>query len=309
MKCSRCASEIPAQSQFCMKCGSAVAAPRSGGTATMVRPAHMAGPASGSRTKLLAGICAAVIVLAAAVLWAAKTLNLLGKTAEAAPGSKVLEAQGGLLPGGPLLSKEGRIGPTQPLTNKTGIGTPSAPQPAEVVDYLAFLRRIEGERVVLSKKQLGELLAMSPKLTQLGAGSAIESGEPEKEARQSVMEFQQAMSGWEGQWQSLSTEFRSKPAPQVCVALQSKYYEVLASTSGAIVKAGNAFNKAMSGDASAALDTLTGMRGAGPGSASSSIGAACQSADLELGRVCDKYRITKDFSIQDEGSGANLLAH
>src|SRR5205807_9823242 len=141
--------------------------------------------------------------------------------------------------------------------------------------YLKFLKEIERQRVMLSKQQLGQLLAMSGKLTQLGAESAIESGEPEKSARESVGQAQQTMSQWTAQWNSLAQQFQSHPAPASCTELQSAYFDVLGSTAGSIAKVGNAFTQGVGGDASKALETLTQMQGSGTGSASKSVADAC----------------------------------
>ncbi len=306
MKCARCAAEVPGQAQFCMKCGTPVgAAYTAAGSASAV--ITRAGARSAGNRWLIPGVVGLALLIAA-LIFGLKALNLTGKTAGVGNGGRVVDAPGVTGTGGPLLDINARIKPGGPVTDRSGAFTP-APNPVDVIDYLKFLKDIERQRITISKKQLGRLLAMSPEMTTLGAQSAIESGEPETSARESVRKFQQMGNEFTTEWQNLAQLFRSKPAPQSCLQLQGKYYEVLGSTTGAISKAMSAFNKAMGGDAGAALDILTGMRGSGSGSASKSVAEACNSADGELGSVCDKFKIHKDFTIEDDGGGANLLGH
>lgn len=305
MKCIKCASEIPVHSQFCMRCGTSVGVP-SGATGVSAARVTMAAPQAKSKAPLAAAATVLVLLLAVGLIYGLKMLNPTNKTDKQTNGSRVTDTQGITPTGGPLLDKTGRVS-GRPPTDKSVVGNQSMPQPTDIIDYLKFLKEIEKQRVLLSKKQLGQLLASSGKMTLLGAGSAIESGEPEKEARQTVTDFQKMVGEWEGAWNSLSAQFMQKAPPQSCQQLQTKYYDVLGKTSGSIAKAGNAFNKAMSGDPTSALDTLTGMQGSGAGSASKSVAEACTTADEELGKVCDQYRIHKDFAIQDEGGGSSLL--
>ena len=53
------------------------------------------------------------------------------------------------------------------------------------------------------------------------------------------------------------------------------------------------------------VEKLQGMDGSGSGSPSKAIDDSCGKADTELGAVCDKFRIHKDFDIRSDGGGAS----
>ena len=252
---------MPSQSQFCMKCGTPVGI-AAGAAGTSAARVTMAAPSAKSKAPFAAAATVGVLLLAVGLIYGLKMLNPTNKTDKQTNGSRVTDTQGVTPTGGPLLDKTGRVS-GRPPTDKSVVQQAGMPQPTDIIDYLKFLKEIEKQRVTLSKRQLGQLLAMSPKMMIPGAESAIDSGEPEKAARQTFTDFQKMVSGWQTDWNSLSAQFMKKAPPQSCQQLQAKYYDVLGNTSGSIAKAGNAFSKAMGGDASSALETLTGMQGSG----------------------------------------------
>src|SRR5947209_8849214 len=146
MKCYRCSAEIPGQAQFCMKCGTPVAAGPPGGV-TMARSAGMTAPA---KKKPLAAIIAAILVLLALASFLAwKFMNPTGRAARTGPGSQVVDRAGLAGTGGPLLDKSARIGPSGPLTDAGAIKSGPAPSPVDVIDYLKFLKEIERSKRII----------------------------------------------------------------------------------------------------------------------------------------------------------------
>jgi hypothetical protein len=295
MKCARCGSELPAQAQYCLQCGSAVSAAVR--PAAVVRPAAASAAASATRKRAIAGAVAAVAALAAGLAWMALHNR---------PG-KVAEATGRVPNTGPLTERTGRIAAPGPLADRTGTVTPEPGPPVDVIDYLKFLKDIERQRVLLVKQQLADLLKQSGDLTYAGASADWSTNEPEQRYKEVYGRFQQALATWAAQWQQLSQRFLSKAAPQSCAHLRDAYYDLLGKTSTAIAQVGNSFSQAMGGDPSKAIETLSGMQGSGLGSASKDVGDACSAADDALGAVCDKFKIHKDFDIRDESGGSNLL--
>ena len=304
MKCQRSSSELPGGAQFCMSCGTPVMAAQPAGGITMARPVAAASPEK-SKAPLVAGITAALVLLALALFFGYRMLTNRGDRVP--EGSRVVTAPAVTPTGSGLVDRNARVATPGPLTDRTRTVQAPPPKPVDVIDYLRFLKDIERQRVTLSRKQLAELLGMSSKLTMLGVDSAIASGEPEVGAQKAAADFQQSMNQWTTDWQQISRLFTSKPAPQSCQKLQNTYYDLLGKTSGAIASVGNSFSQAMSGNPQAALDSLTGMRGSGLGTPSRDVTEACEAADRELADVCERFGLTKDFSILDDGGGANLL--
>jgi hypothetical protein len=294
MKCARCASEIPTQSQFCMRCGTPVAVTQPGGPPTLASSVAVA--QLGPNKAKIAVLAAALLLLAIALFFGLRALRPSGKLVQSSETGAAI---------GPLTERSGRVANTGPLTDR--VEAPTPPAPVDVVDYLKFLKEVERQRVTLHRQQVSEALKQSTALT---AGNLLGemSENPEERHRQDYANFQQALAQMLQQWQTLSQTFLSRPAPASCATLQSKYYDVLGKTSEAVAAVGNSMSQAMSGNPGAALDTLTGMQGSGMGSASKAVTDACSAADAELAAICQKFNIHKDFDIKDDLGGANLLA-
>jgi hypothetical protein len=280
-----------------MQCGAPVAAARPGGTVTLSRPVAM--PGSRPKKGLIAGAAAVLALAAIAGLIGMKLLNPTG--------SRVVQATGSPLRPGPLTEGAGRVRSAGPLADQTGKITPPAPEPVDIIDYLKFLKDIERQRVLLSRQQMSELLKQSGALTYAGATADWTTDEPEQKYQETYSKFQQSLSKWAGDWQALSQRFLFKAAPQACAMLRDKYYDLLGKTSAAMTKVADSFSQAMGGNPEKAIDALTGIQGSGMGSASRDIGDACVEADQELASVCDRYKLRKDFDIQDSLGGGNLL--
>ncbi|MGC8668943.1 MAG: zinc ribbon domain-containing protein [Chthonomonadales bacterium] len=289
MKCARCGAEVPSGALFCMKCGAPTSLPASQ-------------PRRRFPTVALAAILA---LLLAAAIAGYRALNPTNRLGSATPPGQLLEKTGSAGMGGPLLDRSGRVAQGGPVTGQTATAPP--PPPADVVDYLKFLKDVEKRRLLLERQQIAELLKQSANLTYPGATADWTTNEPERQAQRTYSEFQASLAQWSGQWQALSRYFLSKQPPQSCTTLRDKYYDLLGKTAGSLASVGNSFNKAMSGDPGAALDALTRQQGSGMGTPSREVRDACSAADDELDRVCREFGIPKDFSIQDDTGGANLL--
>ena len=304
MRCARCSAELSGNAQFCLQCGTPVAAGHAGATpsaTTLVAP-----PQTGSRKKLVIGGVIALLVLAALGYGLARS-GLLGRSAHIGDGSRLVQAQGGPGVGGPLTDRNARLGNPGNLTDKPGLSTPSPPDPVDVIDYLKFLKEIERERILLAKRQTSELLAQSRDLTYPGGMADWTTNEPEQHVKATYDNFQRMMAKWSQEWDVLSQKFLSKPAPQSCVALRDKYYDLLGKTTTAMNAVASAFGQALGGDPQKALESLNQMRGSGMGSASKDIGDAAIAAEEELAAVCDRFRIRKEFDIQTDTGGSSLL--
>jgi len=273
-----------------MKCGTPVAAGVPGGV-TMARSAAMAVPA---RKKPLAAILTVLLLLLA--LGAFLAWKFRNPTVRAAQVST----------GGPLLDKSLRVQPSRPITEKSAIKTGPAPSPVDVIDYLRFLKEVERQKRALAARQTGDALHMLADIQgkNLMAEMPGDGGkDPIEQHREDYAAMQKKMSDLSTPWQELSRQFLQKQPPQSCQLLQRQYYDMLGKASGQIAKVQNLFNQALGGDPSTALPELSKMRSNEAGDADK----ACEIADSELAKVCDKYGIHKDFDIKMESSGGNLF--
>lgn len=290
MKCYRCSAEIPGQAQFCMRCGTPVGAPAGGGM-PMARSIPMAVP---QKKKPWAAIIAAILlVLAAGAFLAWKLRDPTARTAQAGTG-------------GPLLDKSLRVNPGRPLTDSTAVKSGPAPSPVDVIDYLKFLKEVERSKRQLAGRQTGDALHMLTDIQgkNLTAEMPGDGGkDPIDQHREDYAAMQKRLNDMSAPWQQLSQRFLQKQPPQSCALLQKLYYDMLGKASGQMAKVQNLFSKAMGGDPSSALSELSSMKS----NESDDSDKACELADEELAKVCDKYGIHKDFDIKMESGGNNLL--
>ena len=278
MKCPKCSAELPAGVRLCNACGTSLA----------IASHTAAVDPDALRRKRIALIAGAVALL----LVAALGYKLV---------SGLLQTNRGVPAVAPLTAKTGNAPAPAPVTNATA----PAP-PKEVLDYLAFLKDIERRRIALAKRHMGQAMVISTQITASNITAQM-SEEPEKEEKKAYNEFQELLNTMSTEWQQLSGAFRSVAPPSQCKALAEVYYEVLRSTSDGMTKVGTSMAQALSGDASNAIKSLTEMQGAGMGSASQAVTDSCKAADTELGTVCSKFGIQKDFDIVDDSSGSSLV--
>ena len=302
MKCQRCSAEVPGAAQFCMKCGSPVMAAQPAGGITMAR--SLAVPVDKrSKAPLIAGITAALLLLALALFFGYRALT--DRTAKVPTGTRVVDAPGVTPSGSGLVDKNARVQPPSRLTDVPGRVQAAQPQPVDVIDYLRFLKDVERRRVAMAKKHLAQTLEISATLPKGNIEAFLKNDEAEisQGINQNYANMQAKLSGFQQDWNQLSNYFLSKQPPQSCAKLRDLYYDALGKTAGSIVQISNSFSQALGGDPSSALESLSGMRG----SASASIDRSCRAADEELASVCDKFRITKEFDITPDGGGSPLL--
>lgn len=317
MKCVRCTTELPGQAQFCLKCGTPVgsmpsAAPGAIGASARPSAIRMASPAkTGPNKGLIAGALAGLVILAAAGYFGYR--NLTGRADAGPTGSNVLNKAGRAADGSGLLGAGARIGSSGPLTaskgaNDTPVDTTS------IMDYLKFLKEIEGQRLTLQKKQIADVMTQM-QLVQAGTiGSQMQEGEDNiaKMQNDTYKELQKTMSNVSTEWNTLSQKFASRTPPQSCQQLANSYYDGLGKASSATIQVMNKFSQAMGGlskgDTGSVTSIVEGLKekdGKGMGSFSKEVDDAFNRADSELAAVCDKFRIHKDFDIKPDGGGSN----
>jgi hypothetical protein len=299
MKCSRCSAEIPAQSRFCLRCGTAVPSTTTTQMPTGYNPT-MAAPQRASGNK---GLYAVIGLLAIAVLalggFVAK--GMFQKSADDKKGQLVQAP--GMGSSGALVQAPGDS-KMAPIVQAPGDSTPapivqqpdSAPNPADIDDYLQFVRRIEASKQQLLRKQLKDALVMMTKAKMLSA--TIE----EENYNNAFNDIGKGLSYNADEWEMLTREFQTRTPPPSCVDLRNKYLDQLAKIQTMVIEVNDALSKVQT-DPSKALETLTQMQGKASIDADESIAKA----DDALAEVCSKYRLRKEFDIRSDSSSASMF--
>jgi len=246
-------------------------------------------------------LVAVVTVLVLAVLGLG-AMVLVQKAGKSDPG-KVVAAPANAGPGGVVLAPaEGT--PNRVVTAPEQVKTPEVvPQPdntqafpADIDDYLKFLKRIEARKQALIRSQTGDLLLM---MTQAKALSATIE---EKDYNDTFKSMNGNVQKNSQDWNALNQEFNNRQPPPACVDLRNKYLDQLGKIQSSIFAVSDALAHVQSNPQDA-LHVLTGMQG----QASANIDASIEAADSALADVCDKYRLKKDFDIRGDSSSTGLL--
>lgn len=289
MKCARCSAEIPAQSQFCLRCGTAIHNTAINPTG-YTHPSSIAAPRSNNRPLIIAIAALAIIALG---LGAYVAKGMLQKPGQSSTGPLVQAP--GVGTGSPLVQAPGDSQPA-PILQAPGEPEPAAPRPVDIEDYLAFLKRIEEQKQVLIRKQLKDALVFMTKAQMLRA--TID----EEQYNQTFGDIGQGMSYSADEWEVLTREFNSRTPPESCVDLRNKYLDQLAKIQGMIIEVNAALGKVQS-DPTSALDALTQMQG----KSSLEIDESVRKADDALAEVCDRYRLRKNFDIKSDSASASMF--
>lgn len=286
MKCQRCSAELPAQSRFCLRCGTPVNNPASISTGYAAAPVAATVP-SRNRVLLFVLVLLAVAVAAAGTYVAR---GLVQKRGDSASGALVqAPAQ---QTSAPLVQA-----PAEPINAPVVQAPgPAAPRPVDIEDYLAFLKQIEQEKQVLIRKQLKGALLM------LAQAKALSATIEEQEYNQTFGNLTQGMSYNAEEWEALTRKFVERTPPASCVDLRNKYLDQLGKVQAMILEVNDALNKVQS-DPARALDILTQMQGR----ASAEADEAILKADQALADVCDRYKIRKDFDIKGDSPSASMF--
>lgn len=289
MKCGRCSAEIPAQSQFCLRCGTPL-------PGTAANPSGVVSPTfvtpRGDNRPLLITL---VVLLALAVAGVGALLvrgSLLQKPTQSAP-TTLVQAPAQSSPG-TLVQAPAESEPTKVVQAPTE----TAPPPTDVIDYLAFLKRIEASKQALIRKQTGDALLL---MAQMKGLSASIEGE---DYNNTVNNFNRGMSYNADEWNQLTAALQQRTPPESCQDLHNKYYDQLGKIQAMIVAVNDAVSKIQS-DPSSALHALTDMQGR----ASADADAAIMAADMALSEVCDRFHLRKDFDIKTDSGSASSLLH
>lgn len=292
MRCTSCGAQVTEKMQRCPECG---------------RPIHVT--QSGSMGKKIAIVSVILVLLvgsAIAYLLMHRPASITDINAMPATPSNLAIKDMRVTPPANPMSVTANV---TPPANPTSV-TATAP-PQDVLDFIAFIQRMEMKRVGLEKSQIGQVIGLGAELTKNMLESQMSTNGSTRMEQQATQQFQQSLNGWAIQWQQLSAYYTgyNEPVPQSCVPLRDTYYALLGKTSSEMASISASFAQGVNGDPSKALQALQQMKGSSSqlGSASQQVNQGCQAADAALGALCDEYKIRKTFSITDDSSGGNPL--
>lgn len=288
MKCARCSAEVPSQSQFCLRCGTPIHRPgvQPGGLAAT---APMAAPqASTNRTALITIILLALLAAGLGVMVVRGQLT-----------QKAGQSDNGKLVMAPGAGNNSRMvqAPGESEGSKV-VQTPgeTAPNPSDVEDYLAFLKKIEAKKQTMIRKQTGDALVMLTKAQMLGA--TID----EDQYKSTFEDMNKQMNYSADDWNALTAEFQQRTPPPSCQDLHDKYYDQLGKVQGAITAVNDALVNVHT-NPSAAVHALTDMQG----KTSQEVDKSISDADDALADVCNKYHLKKDFDIRGDSASSSMF--
>ena len=301
MKCVRCSAEIPSQSQFCLRCGTPVSAGNPMGATNPTMPLRPAVPAPSKNNGPLIAVVTVLSVLVLA-LGAFVVKGMLAQKPETEAPTGLVQAPKRQQPTG-LVEKPAESKPVE-LVQKPAEGTP--PPPAEVVDYLAFLKRIEEKRKTLESDEIAHAMALQAVLPADQAKQFMNFGDDSNASASApapapVTETLQSTKDYDNKWNQIASEFQSKAPPSSCQAIHDAYADFLGKSQTAILNVFNVLEGAKT-NPQKALEDAQKMKGQ-----SKPIDDAMHKSDDAVKQVCDQYHIRKDFDISESGGGGNMF--
>ena len=338
--CPECGQETSSAARFCPNCaarldGAVPTVPPRVPRPPLTSAVGMDAAASNSRRLLIPGMIAALAVLVIGVaLLAARLHQQANMLASAAPPPASAPALTNSPTAPPLAAPALTNAPTAPpsaspaLTNAPGAtpsaapgltNAPTAPGPAlppEVAAYLAFLQKIEQQRVAMNNDTSGAMpmLAMVQGMGGMSGGMPDISNDPEgtdeakqqaaKEdaAKQSMQKVNQGYTAYAEKWQGLARDFRATPPPPACAPLAGRYMTFLGDYTTMVTKTQVLL---LNNHDQSSMAELTSLLSTAQGQINTDGGAA----DAELGSLCGRYGVPKPFIISPEGGAPSLLGH
>ena len=292
MKCARCGLDLPAGTKQCPKCG--------------LINEFVHSPDNKKRSPLLYVIIglAALGLIALVVMLAAGNRN----PTAAPPGvqredTNIMAAPPAAPPDSGIMAAP----PSEPPAEKTPADVSKPKPPQSVVDYLAYVQKVEEHRQMLLNDTGAALM-----LGSVGGGlmSMINLAmDPEgKEAQDPLADSKKELNRQYKNWLQTLKFFDNKPAPAECREFSGAYRNVLYLETKAIgqIAAGfNSVNIMDPGDMSKLLDALQKMKK--DSSIQGNIDKAADGADAQLKALVANYDMEKPFNVPREERGGNIM--
>ncbi len=298
MKCTRCNSDIPAQSRFCLKCG----APVSSGDPGQRQPQAqrtVSGTTRYPETTTQPGGSKRWVVPAVLTLLVVAGLGVWGLSSRltqkaATPTSPAPLVQAPAQPNVGTLVQAPAQTNTAPIVQQPAA---SAPDNSAITNYLAFLQNIEATKQQIISQELGNAISTYGNLTP----DEVKAESSTSKAKQFLPKINQDSQNITQMWSELIEKFENVTPPPACTQLARDYDTHLNLIEGMFTKVHTSLQQAQS-DPNGAINALTSMMGS-----SSQADQSAAIANDDLRAVCSQYHLSKDFSITTGSSGASLI--
>lgn len=257
--------------------------------------------AAANRSRLITYLVIGAIILA--LLGGGALLKLGGS-----PSPVSLNAKG--VANTPVMSVRGAEAPPVLAQGATSIA-----MPADVRDWLEHLAKVEQEKRRISHEQEIEMTSVVGQLMGTGVSSVAEvnnlsdpNGDISKSPHNDIM--QSMTDRFKKKWYDLSAMLDSKPAPAECEEIRVSYDQALNQMGGAMSDLAAIVDSldVSKGDANASIGDKRGQAEQIGRDHSAVIDENFKKADVGVQTICDKYKTSKWFSIDTNGSGANILS-
>lgn len=305
MKCLNCSSEVPGHSRFCLRCGTPLAGgvtgqPLSNPGGTFAVPAR-----TSMNPKAIAGIVVLALLALGLLGWTISG-QFLQKADKSASGSMVqapaqASAPGALVqaptavnPGAMVQAPTAAVPAAAPVQAAAG----TAPNTAEIEDYLKFVQNQQLMRFDLQGKMKGEIETLPAKMLQMQGDVAT----GEQSEQNYVNGAKSPMKAISDKFNELAGAFSSRkpPADGSCDELFKTYWEVLNKTQGQsseLEKLLSDFqtNPAKSSEIAGSIENIDVH----------AVDKAAAIANNSLHAIFQKYNIAPFFDITADGTTAS----
>lgn len=288
MKCAKCGLELLPGTKQCPKCG-------------CVNEFEPAPAEKKKRSPIVYAIIGLAVVGIIALIF---LLMANGKNVASAPGG-VDRVDSNITTAPP--GKQGPSGivtapPGKPATATTPPGVTKPKPPQEVVDYLAYVKKVEEHRQMLLDDNTEALRIVLQGTTGMFLG-AVENDEdpwaaPKRECNRQA-----------GNWQATLRYFDNKPAPPECRDFSGAYRTVLQTQTASTTQIAVALDRMDFSDTKNTkqkgqmYDALNKMLG----TVQAPINKSIEDADSKLNSLVAEYDMKKPFEIRREQQNGNIL--
>ncbi len=265
-RCLKCGSTLAPHARFCSVCGAEFAPPSPAGGGNVTQGFHQtqggANPnvtqgfsrtstlsgadlgttsaftaqndafaadpeAENKKRMMIAGGGVGALLIVAGLIFASAS-GLLGAKKPNAGGAAVLSAPPAQTVQAPVLNAPAPVIENAPVVSAPG---KNAPMPADVVDYLRWLKKFEADRISLESKSEAQMLLVMQALIKDGMvgtkGMGLLDGDSEEASRDpknagpriDTKETNAVIANWN----TAAGIFQQKPPPNVCATLASNY--------------------------------------------------------------------------------------
>lgn len=278
--CRRCGAELGAGDRFCPSCG-APAQDRADAEARS-RQAKLA-----VILGLLVGIAAAFVVL---MVMRPGGQKVTGANNASPNGPEVLKARPPVNTGPPIVSL--------PPANRP----PAPPDPYReaVAAYLQKVKKIEADR----KQVVNDLVPAMMIIASAKMGQGImdlykdlfpEEFENKPEQPSLAQQSWQTITGYMDRLRALAAQLRAIQPPPTAQRFHAAYTWAFGAYIGAMLEVRRNLEQGMSGDAQQAIQALNASRQ----SLRERTSGALERADAELGALCAKHKLPREFAVSD----------